>query len=174
MYRSEVPLSSIAAGALAATFLFVSVFLGAGQALARDRGLRGPASDDTMTTIPPSPAPAPVMHADPDTRPDRTFPSPRRPLPSIPPYTAPPQPGDDIAVLEAIEIALTEASDGSTYVWRRDHGRLAGAFRPTSTFRDADGRMCRHLELRLRLGSYQRTIEGIACRARNGVWQLEG
>ena len=33
---------------------------------------------------------------------------------------------DEIAALEAIRVALTEVSDGASYVWHRRHGRLGG------------------------------------------------
>jgi hypothetical protein len=154
MYRSDVPLTSVAAGASAATFLFMSVFIGVGDASAENTGLPG-------TSVYADAAPFPL-------------PSARREAAAIPPYMAPPEPGDSTAALEAVEIALTQASDGATYVWRRHNGRLAGAFRPTSTFRDVDGRMCRHLEMHMRLGTYQRRTEGIACRSSDGVWNLEG
>ena len=163
MYRTEVPLASVAAGAIAAAFLFVAVLLGAGDVLAESASLRGTTADAS-----------PVLHAEPMPMPGVQLRPMPRPLPALPPYVAPAEPGDALAALEAVEIALKEASDGSTYVWHRDNGRLAGAFRPTSTFRDGDGRVCRHLEMRMRLGSYQRQVEGIACRAPDGVWMLEG
>lgn len=154
MYSSDVPLSSVAAGASAAMFLFLTAFIGVGDVSAGSTGLPG-------TSIHADAAPF-------------ALPTPRRSSPAIPPYMAPPEPGDSIAALEAVEIALTQASDGATYVWRRHNGRLAGAFRPTSTFRDSDGRICRHLEMHMRLGTYQRHTEGIACRSTDGVWNLEG
>jgi len=84
------------------------------------------------------------------------------------------EPGDSTAALEAVEIALTQAGDGTTYVWRRGNGRIVGAVRPTKTFRDADRRICRHIEMRLQVGTYARRTEGIACRGTDGVWLLEG
>ncbi len=99
--------------------------------------------------------------------------NPRLPL-DLPTLRAPTEPGDHIATLQAIEIALTQAGDGATYVWNRGSGRITGAVRPTSTFRDADRRICRHLEMQLRLGAYVRRTEGIACRNTDGVWELEG
>lgn len=97
------------------------------------------------------------------------------PIPwEMPVLRVPSEPGDDTSTLEAIEIALTQAGDGATYIWRRGNGRLVGAVRPTSTFRDADRRICRHIEMQLRLGSYTRRTEGIACRSPDGVWDLEG
>ncbi len=92
----------------------------------------------------------------------------------LPTLRAPTEPGDFAATLQAIEIALTQAGDGATYVWNRGSGRITGAVRPTSTFRDADRRICRHLEMQLRLGAYVRRTEGIACRSTDGVWELEG
>jgi surface antigen len=99
--------------------------------------------------------------------------SPRRSL-DLPTLRAPIEAGDHISTLQAIEIALTQAGDGATYVWHRGNGRITGAVRPTSTFRDADRRICRHLEMQLRLGAYVRRTEGIACRSGDGVWELEG
>ena len=81
---------------------------------------------------------------------------------------------DEFAALDAVQIALTEAADGSTYVWQRHHGRLNGAIRMTRTFRASDSRLCRHLVMTLTAGRYTRKTEGIACRDRDRVWSLEG
>jgi surface antigen len=81
---------------------------------------------------------------------------------------------DAIATLEAVQMALTEVGDGATYVWRRRHGRLSGVIQPTSSFKDANGLICRHIVMALTSGSYSRKTEGIACRQRSGVWILEG
>lgn len=81
---------------------------------------------------------------------------------------------DAYAALKAINVGLTEVGDGSTFVWHRAHGRLRGTVRPTSSFRDTDGRICRHLIVTLASGRYARTAEGIACRLPDGVWTLEG
>ena len=97
----------------------------------------------------------------------------RRPL-ELPVIRAHAEPGDETSALGAVEIALTQAGDGSTYYWQRGNGRLAGAIRVTGTFRDVEGRICRHMEVRMRLGSYTRNTEGIACRGTDGVWLLEG
>lgn len=149
MYVSDRSIASLALTTGAAIFLFASVLIGEGARSegiveAEDRPVRGNAS---------------VSQSRP------------RELPTL---RAGIEPGDDIATLDAIEIALTQASDGATYVWRRGNGRLIGAVRPTSTFRDADRRMCRHIEMQLRLGAYVRKTEGIACRGADGVWILEG
>ncbi len=81
---------------------------------------------------------------------------------------------DETAALHAVHIGLTEIPDGATFVWRRAHGRLSGAVRPVSSFKSADGGVCRHLVLTLRSGTYERTVEGIACRQPDGRWALEG
>ena len=52
---------------------------------------------------------------------------------------------DEIAALERIQYALSEVGDGSTYVWRRWHGRLSGVVHPTVSFKDDSGKVCRHL-----------------------------
>lgn len=81
---------------------------------------------------------------------------------------------DKLALLRAIHIALSEVEDGATYVWHRHNGRLNGSFKPTRSFRDAQGRTCRHLVVRLSAGQYGRGTEGIACRLKDGDWALEG
>jgi surface antigen len=81
---------------------------------------------------------------------------------------------DEIAALERIEYALSEVGDGSTYVWRRWHGRLSGVVHPTVSFKDDSGKVCRHLVVLLTTGDRTRKIEGIACRMASGRWRLEG
>ena len=39
---------------------------------------------------------------------------------------------------------LTEVADGSSYIWRRSHGRLSGIVKPLSSFKDTNGSVCRH------------------------------
>lgn len=81
---------------------------------------------------------------------------------------------DRLAVLEAIHVGLTDAPDGSTYMWRRHNGKIAGSVRPTSSFRDISGKVCRYLVFQLLLGEHLRQIEGIACRQDDRSWLLEG
>lgn len=81
---------------------------------------------------------------------------------------------DEIAVLGAVQIALSETADGATYVWHRRNGRISGSFQPTSSFKNAGGKVCRHLKVMLVSGAHSRTAEGIACRLDNGAWQLDG
>lgn len=87
---------------------------------------------------------------------------------------APLDEADELAALEAVQLALSEVADGSTYVWYRAHGRLNGAFRPTQSFRDAAGKICRHLKVTLTSGALTRSTEGIACRTEDGRWSLDG
>jgi surface antigen len=81
---------------------------------------------------------------------------------------------DRLAVLEAIHVGLTDAPDGSTYMWRRHNGKIAGSVRPTNSFRDSHGKVCRFLVFQLLLGEHMRQIEGIACRQDDRSWLLEG
>jgi hypothetical protein len=81
---------------------------------------------------------------------------------------------DEIAALERIQFALSEVGDGTTYVWRRWHGRLAGVIHPTSSFKDASGKVCRHLLVLLTTGMRTSKMEGVACRLPSGRWQLDG
>ena len=68
------------------------------------------------------------------------------------------------APMQALELALSELGDGVTLVWRRPERELVGQIKPVSAFRDDQGRVCRHVVYSLALGTYQRQIEGVACR----------
>jgi hypothetical protein len=81
---------------------------------------------------------------------------------------------DEIATLDAIRVALSEVGDGSTYVWHSQNGRLSGVIQPTASFKDAAGRVCRHIVLVLTTGVRSGRVEGVACRLADGRWQLEG
>lgn len=81
---------------------------------------------------------------------------------------------DEVATLAAVQTTLSEVADGSTYVWYRANGRLSGEFRPTASFRDTAGKVCRHLTITLTAGDFTRGTEGIACRRPDGIWSLEG
>jgi len=81
---------------------------------------------------------------------------------------------DEIAALEAIRVALTEVGDGNSYVWYRRHGRLSGIVQPTASFKDAAGRVCRHILLFMTAGAATGRAEGTACRLGDGRWQLDG
>lgn len=81
---------------------------------------------------------------------------------------------DEIAALESIQVGLSHMDDGAPFVWKRANGRLSGIVRPTSSFRNAQGTLCRHVVVLLTTGFKTRTAEGIACRASNRRWVLEG
>lgn len=81
---------------------------------------------------------------------------------------------DEIAALAAIQTGLSTTADGATFVWHRDNGLLSAIIRPTTTFRDTKGRVCRHVHLLLNSGAFSSTTEGVACRLANRTWSLEG
>jgi surface antigen len=80
---------------------------------------------------------------------------------------------DEIAALEMVQYALSEVGDGKTYVWRRGHGRLSGLVQPTASFKEAGGRVCRHLLILMTFAITVRKQEGVACRLTTGRWELE-
>lgn len=81
---------------------------------------------------------------------------------------------DEIAALESIQMGLSSMVDGEPFVWRRANGRLSGIVRPTVSFRNKEGTICRHVVVLLTTGFKTRTAEGIACRSQNRRWVLEG
>lgn len=81
---------------------------------------------------------------------------------------------DEIAALESIQVGLTRMDDGTAFVWRRANGRLSGIVRPTTSFRNPSGALCRHVVVLLTTGFRTRTAEGVACRSPDRRWVLEG
>lgn len=81
---------------------------------------------------------------------------------------------DEVAALESVRFALTEVADGASYVWHRQNGRLSGVVQPVSSFKDANGAICRHIVVLLTSATNSRKAEGVACRKPDGVWELEG
>lgn len=81
---------------------------------------------------------------------------------------------DMLAALEAIQFALTRVGDGATFVWRRPASLLQGSVRPTSSFRDATGKICRHIVFSMTHNRHSAKIESIACRDRDRTWSLGG
>ena len=76
--------------------------------------------------------------------------------------------------LEALHLALSQVGDGGSYVWARPKKRLRGIITLTASFRDVQGRICRHIIYKLVLGEHSRRTEGIACRGKNRQWELAG
>lgn len=81
---------------------------------------------------------------------------------------------DEIAALESVQVGLSRMDDGSPFVWKRSNGRLSGIVRPTNSFRNASGALCRHVLVLLTTGYKTQTVEGVACRSPNRRWVLEG
>lgn len=81
---------------------------------------------------------------------------------------------DREAALEALHTALAESPDGAAFVWQRWGGSLRGVIKPTSSFKVADGRVCRHVIVALAAPRKSGQIETIACRLADGAWQLDG
>ena len=81
---------------------------------------------------------------------------------------------DEMAVLESVQLALTQVADGSSYVWHRSHGRLSGIVRPTASFKDHRGHVCRHILVVLNGTDETKKTEAIACRLETGGWELDG
>ena len=81
---------------------------------------------------------------------------------------------DELATLRAIHTALSSVGDGGAYIWQRGNGLIDGLIRPTTSFKSSDGRICRHIIVRLNSIRYSREVEGIACRDDTGGWSLSG
>jgi hypothetical protein len=79
---------------------------------------------------------------------------------------------DEVASLESLQFALSEVGDGATYVWRRSHGRLSGLVKPTRSYKDASGAVCRKAVVMLNGVDGAKTTELSACRLPNGIWQV--
>lgn len=94
--------------------------------------------------------------------------------PKLAELTVPLDESDEIAALESVQFALTEVADGSSYVWHRSHGRLSGIVKPLTSFKDAQGGICRHVMVVFNATGATKKTEAVACRLPTGVWQLDG
>jgi surface antigen len=195
VHQEEARLRSIGAtlsATVAAAAIFASaVFLMPELAQAKDARLNTPPSSDAPTAPPPvqqngigsgntgnctCPGSAP---ADDAAERARRWPKPALADHAAPPLKSPEQKQqlddtDETAAFEAMHLGLTEVADGATYVWHRANGRLSGAIQPTQSFKASNGQICRHIVVSLSSGTMHRRTEGIACRASNGVWSLNG
>jgi hypothetical protein len=104
------------------------------------------------------------------TKPNTNKPSPRPRYADATPLDT----NDEAATLEAVHLALSELGDGASYVWHRRGGRLSGVINPTTSFKDREGRVCRHLVMTLSVGPHTARTEGVACRLADRSWRLEG
>lgn len=80
--------------------------------------------------------------------------------------------GDQVAVLQALQLALNRIGDGGTFMWKKHDTNLKGIIKPTAAFRNAGGQICRHVIYMLSLGDFRKQIEIIACREADGRWRL--
>jgi hypothetical protein len=122
----------------------------------------------TPRPAPAAPAPVTPGATTPDT--NKPAPRPRYADAIIPPLDF----SDEAAALEAVHLALSELGDGASYVWHRRGGRLSGIINPTTSFKDREGRVCRHLVMTLSAGPHTARTEGVACRMADRSWRLEG
>ena len=158
--RETLPFTSLAAGGLTAFALVAAIFLSTGSAGAIEPGHMAAEAQAPSCSCPGI--------------------SNRRQKPKFADLKAAPDDGgpldssDEIAALSSVQHALSATADGATYVWHRNNGRISGLVRPTSSFKNVEGGICRHVIVMLTTGAKTRKTEGVACRRENGVWNLEG
>lgn len=80
---------------------------------------------------------------------------------------------DQLAVIQAMHLALTEIGDGASYVWHRSHGRLSGIVQINGTYKSG-GNLCRRMTVMLTAGTETRRISTTACRLADRSWQIVG
>ena len=79
---------------------------------------------------------------------------------------------DRQVAFDALNIALNEAGDGTTIVWRNPETGVKGTVTPSSAFHGPGGLVCRQLVYAVALGENVRRIDGTACRGNDGRWEL--
>jgi len=152
--RESLSYVSLTAGGLTAFALVVAIFLSTGDVLANSGASGSSCSCPESSSRQQKP-----KFAD-----SRSHPDDGSPLDA----------GDEVAALSSVQHGLSATADGSTYIWHRNNGRLSGLVQPTSSFKNVDGAICRHVVVMMTTGVKNRKTEGIACRQANGVWSLEG
>ncbi len=130
----------------------VLAWLALAAAVSAHRHVALPDRPARRTSGPHSPRPAPARRL--SRRPERPRPKLGRPL------ARDLDDSDEIAALDAIRVALSEVGDGASFVWHRSNGRLSGVVQPTASFKDAAGRVCRHIVLVLTTGLRTGRAEG--------------
>jgi hypothetical protein len=93
--------------------------------------------------------------------------------PKLAAYPAPLDETDEIAALESLHYALTEAGDGSTYVWHRHHGRLSGLVKIAGSYKRPDGSVCRRAVVVLNGLNGAKQVDVSACRLGGGAWRID-
>ncbi len=159
--RETLRFMSLAAGGLTAFALVAAIFLSTDGAFAGDAATV--AADEARTPSCSCPGTS-------DRRQKPKFAD----LKSAPDDDRPLDSGDEIAALSSVQHALSATADGATYVWHRNNGRISGLVQPTSSFKNVEGGICRHVIVMMTTGTKTRKTEGVACRQQNGVWSLEG
>ena len=81
----------------------------------------------------------------------------------------------DIPIIaQAVNKALETQKDGATSSWSNPESGNSGKINVTETFRGEDGATCRNYRRATEsAGVAKWTIEGIGCRKKNGVWELQ-
>lgn len=164
---------TLALAAVLAVGLFTPASLDAPTAYAASDIITGPASAPSPSLIPNSLSRAGTACTCPSSDPHDGKLTGNRP-PQQPPVEARLSEVDELAALSSIQTALSKMDDGTPYVWKRGSGPLQGVVRPTKTFRNAKGTLCRHVVVLLTTGSRTQSAEGVACRLAGGRWELEG
>jgi hypothetical protein len=172
--RSDSHLVSLAAAVLAGFVLAASVFLLTDPVLADGAQRQAAPHTGAMPSAPPAEAMPPQSQPPgtcscPGSTPDKPWK--KQHYAELSAYF---DESDELAVLEALQVALAEVGDGATYVWHRQNGRLNGLVQPTRSFKDAAGRICRHLVVMLVSGEVSKRTDTVACRLASGRWQVEG
>ncbi len=152
--RESLSFVSLTAGGLTAFALVAAIFLSTGDASA-DGGASAPSCSCPESAN---------RQQKPKFAELRSQPDDGRPLDA----------GDEVAALSSVQHGLSATADGSTYIWHRNNGRLSGLVQPTSSFKNVEGAVCRHVVVMMTTGVRTRKTEGVACRQANGVWSLEG
>jgi surface antigen len=159
--RETLPFMSLAAGGLTAFALVATIFLSTDGAVA---------IEPAQNTVEAAQGPSCDCPGASNRRQKPKFAD----LKSAPDDGGPLDSGDEIAALSSVQHALSATADGATYVWHRNNGRISGLVRPTSSFKNVEGGICRHVIVMMTTGEKTRKTEGVACRQENGVWNLEG
>ena len=158
--RETPSLVSLSAGALTAFAMVATIFLSSPEALAAAPGQASAAAQAPSCACPgTSSRRQKPKYADLKSAPDDS-----RALDA----------GDEMAALSSVQHALSATADGATYVWHRNNGRISGLIQPTSSFKNVEGTLCRHVVVMMTTGNKTRKAEGVACRDALGVWTLEG
>ena len=161
--RETLSLVSLSAGGLTAFAMVAAIFLSSGETYAADAAAPVQAAREAQ-----SPSCACLGTTSRRDKPKYAE------LKSTPDDGRPLDAGDEVAALSSVQHALTATADGATYIWHRNNGRISGLVKPTSSFKNVEGSICRHLVVMLTTGNKTRKAEGVACRGSGGVWNLEG